>query len=112
MAAALLRMVEAGVHHLAVLDDGGAAVGVVRAIDLGSPDVRDPLLIRAAIESATDLAGLAAAAALIRTTLVELHDNDVPALRVADLLNAMTESVLHRLLALTPGPDGDPVDTS
>lgn len=101
VASALLRMVEAGVHHLAVTDDNGAPIGVVRAIDLGSVDVRDPLLIRAAIDSAADLDALAKAADLLRPTLTELHANDVPALRIAQLQTAIVEAIIRRVLALS-----------
>ena len=100
VASALLRMVEAGVHHLAVTDDTGAPIGVVRAIDLGSVDVRDPLIMRAAIDSAHDLDALAQAAAMLRPTLMELDANDVPALRIAQLQTAIVESIVRRVIAL------------
>ena len=106
VARALLTMVEQGIHHLVVTDDAGAPMGIVRAIDLGSVDVRDPLLIRSAIESATDLPGLAQATALLTPTLAELTDNGVPAAHASALMTAIVEAALARLLRLTP-PPGD-----
>lgn len=104
VAAALLKMVETGVHHLAILDDTERPIGIVRAIDLGSVEVRDPLLIRSAVETASDLDGLMAAAAMLTPTLIELADSDVPALRVGALKTVIVEAILRRLLQLAPPP--------
>ncbi|MEH0653023.1 putative nucleotidyltransferase substrate binding domain-containing protein [Streptomyces scabiei] len=101
LATAFVQMVESGVHHLVVTDDNGRPAGVVRAIDLASVEVRDPLVIRSAIESATTIPELAEACSLIPATAVELHDNNVPAAHIGALLAAVTDAVLHRLLALT-----------
>jgi CBS domain-containing protein len=111
-AQAFVNMVEHGVHHLIALDDRARPVGVVRAIDLASAGVRDPLLVRAAIESATDLEQLVDAAALLPSTAVELIEAGLPPFRVGALLAAVREALLRKLVrldtALHPGPDGDP----
>src|SRR3712207_7383875 len=52
---AFATMIEYGVHHLVVVNDQGRPVGVVRVIDLASADLRDPLLIRGAIEASDSL---------------------------------------------------------
>jgi len=104
LAQAHLRMVEHGVHHLVVTDVSGRPTGVVRAVDLASAEVRDPLVVRAAIEAATDLDALAAAARLLPTTIVELVDSGVPALRVSALVAAVHDALLRRVIALVP-PD-------
>jgi CBS domain-containing protein len=54
-AAGLLQMVEHGVHHLVVTEPGGRPIGVVRVVDLAQVEVRDPLLIRSAIETSADM---------------------------------------------------------
>jgi CBS domain-containing protein len=77
-AGGLLRMVEHGVHHLVVTDQSGRPVGVVRVVDLAQAEVRDPLLVRAAIEGAASLDELSQAARLLPTTIVELCDNGYP----------------------------------
>lgn len=103
-ATAFFRMVESGVHHLVVTDDNGRPAGVVRAIGLASVEVRCPLVIRSAIESATPTPDVAEACPLIPATaveLVELHDNNVPATHIGALLAAVTDAVLLRLPALT-----------
>lgn len=107
-AQAFINMVEHGVHHLIALDDRARPVGIVRAIDLASADVRDPLLIRAAIETATDLDQLVDAAALLPSTAVELIDAGLPPVRVGALLAAVREALLRKLVALDTALEGTP----
>ena len=65
--AALLEMVERGIHHLVVTTDTGDPVGVVRVVDLASAEVRDPLLVRRLVHRARGFDDLAAAAAILPT---------------------------------------------
>jgi CBS domain-containing protein len=44
LAAAFLLMVESGVHHLVVVDEHEKPIGIVRAMDLSSVELRNPLL--------------------------------------------------------------------
>jgi CBS domain-containing protein len=104
-ATALLRMVEHGVHHLAVTDDAGVPIGIVRTVDLAQFELREPILIRAAIDTASDLDALARACRAISPTLVELRSNDVPARHVGALHAVLVEAVLKRALALRADPD-------
>jgi CBS domain-containing protein len=98
--AALLSMVEHGVHHLVVLDRAGQPTGVVRAVDLVQADARDPLLIRTAIESAEDIEQLAAAARRLPTTLVELSDHGVAATQIGPLHATVVDAIVRRALRL------------
>jgi CBS domain-containing protein len=67
-------MVKAGVHHLVVQDEDAAPAGILRAMDLASVEVRDPLLIRTAIDAAATIGELSQACRLLLSTIVELHD--------------------------------------
>ena len=89
LASAFLQMVERGVHHLVVVDEFDKPLGVVRAMDLSSVQLRNPLLIRAAIESAQSIEELSSASLLLKPSLVELHDNGIPSLHVAGLMSAI-----------------------
>jgi CBS domain-containing protein len=111
LASAFLQMVERGVHHLVVVDDFENPLGVVRAMDLSSVQLRNPLLIRAAIESAQSIDELAIASQLLKPSLVELHDNGIPSLHVAGLMSAIVTSILTRILTLSSSVD-HPVDHS
>ena len=105
LASAFLQMVERGVHHLVVVDEFEKPLGVVRAMDLSSVQLRNPLLIRAAIESAGSIEELSAAALLLKPSLVELHDNGIPSLHVAGLMSAIVSAILTRVLTLSGSVD-------
>ena len=74
VAEAFLLMVEQHVHHLPVMDGQGRPSGVVRVLDMASVEVRDPLLVRSAVEHAADIPALAAAAQMLPSTAVALAD--------------------------------------
>jgi CBS domain-containing protein len=99
-AAGLLQMVEHGVHHLVVTDRSARPSGVVRVVDLARAEVRDPLLIRAAVDAATSLDELAGAARLLPATIVELRDSGVAAVRIGAVHAAVVEAIVRRVLHL------------
>jgi CBS domain-containing protein len=101
-AAALLRMVEHGVHHLVVTGAAGDPIGVVRAVDLTQAEIRDPLVIRSAVDSAGTLDELARAYALLPATLEELRRAGVPAFQIGAVQSAVVEAVIRRRLDLKP----------
>jgi CBS domain-containing protein len=103
-AAGLLCMVEHGVHHLVVTDLSGRPVGVVRVADLAQAEVRDPLLVRSAIENATSLDQLTEAARLLPTTIVELYDNGVAAGHISAVHAAVVDAIVRQTLNLHPSP--------
>jgi CBS domain-containing protein len=100
IAEAFLEMVEHDVHHLPVTDSQGRPTGVVRVLDMASVEVRDPLLIRSAVEQVADVAALASAARLLPSTAVALADAGVPALRLAGLLGTVRDAIMRRLIAI------------
>lgn len=102
--AGLLRMVEHAVHHLVVTGADGAPIGVVRAVDLAQVEVRDPLMVRAAIEAATTIGELADAARRLPATIVELHDREVAALHIGAVHAAIVDAIIRRVLRLRADP--------
>ena len=105
IAEAFLLMVEHDVHHLPVADSRGRPGGVVRVVDMASAEVRDPLLIRSAVEHAADVPAVAAAAHLLPSTAVALSDAGVPALRLAALLATVRDAIMRRLISLDGGTE-------
>lgn len=113
VADAFLTMVESGLHHLVVAGQGERPIGILRVVDLASAEVRNPLVIRRAIDSATTIDELAAAAALLKPTWVELCDTGVSVMHVAGLLSAVIDALLQKIIALTEiGDDLVPHATS
>lgn len=106
LAAAFVQMVKAGVHHLVVQDESDEPIGILRAMDLASVEVRDPLLIRTAIDAAAGISELSQACRLLPATIVELHDTGVPAEHIGALHAALTDAILGRLLLLSGQPSG------
>ena len=100
VAEAFLRMVEHDVHHLPVVDSQGRPSGVVRVVDMASAEVRDPLVIRSALEHAADVPALAAAARMLPSTAVALADAGVPPLRLAALLGTVRDAIMRRLISI------------
>ena len=111
LAAAFLQMVEQGVHHLVVVDEFEIPIGVVRAMDLSSVQLRNPLLISAAIEGSQNFEELMSAAHLLKPSLVELHDSAIPSLHVSGLMSAIVSATLMRILMLS-GSVEEPVPHS
>ena len=108
LATAFVQMVKAGVHHLVVQDEDAVPVGILRAMDLASVEVRDPLLIRTAIDAAASVGELRQACQLLPSTMVELHDTNVPAEHIGALDAALTDAILGRLLLLSGDDSGLP----
>jgi len=110
---AFLRMVESGYHHLVVTGAGEKPIGILRVVDLASAEVRNPLVIRRAVDDAANLDDLAAAAALLPSTWLELYDTGVSVMHIAALLSAVIDAVMLRLIDLTDiGEDAVPNRTS
>ncbi len=102
---AIVDMVQSGFRHLAVHDDGGRPIGVIRVFDMASAEVRDPLIVRRAIEDAETEEQLMEAGRMIRPTAVELFDNGVAAAQIGVLLSTVTDVMLRRIIEFTPAPD-------
>lgn len=98
---AFLRMIECGYHHLVVTGAGGRPVGILRVVDLASAEVRSPLVIRRSVDDASTIDELAAAAALLPSTWVELYDTGVAVMHIAALMSAVLDAIVQRLVELT-----------
>ncbi len=105
IAEAFLHMVEHDVHHLPVMDSQGRPSGVVRVLDMASVEVRDPLLVRSAVEQAADIPALASAAQMLPSTAVALAEAGVPALRLAALLGTVRDAIVRRLIGIDADTD-------
>jgi CBS domain-containing protein len=103
-AAVLLRMVEHAVHHLVVTDSGGRPIGAVRAVDLAQARVRDPLLVRSAIDTAATLADVANAARLLPGAIVALCDSRTTATQIGAVHAAVVDAIVRRVLRLRADP--------
>ncbi len=97
---AYITMIDRGIHHLLASDRAGRPVGVARVVDIADTDVRSPLLVRSAAESATTMSQLVTASNQLVPTLIELYESGLPPRHVGALHSAMIESVFRRLVEL------------
>ena len=107
--AALLEMIEHGIHHLVVMTDAGDPVGVLRLVDLAAADVRDPVVVRRLVRRARSIDDLVPATAALGETAREMAELGAPALQVSAILSAVRDLVVQRVVELTPTvvPAGD-----
>ncbi|MGV9711873.1 putative nucleotidyltransferase substrate binding domain-containing protein [Gordonia sp. NPDC003424] len=104
VSAAFLSMVDKGIHHMITTGAGGRPVGIARVVDIVASDVRDPLVARSAIASASDPDGLVTASGLLVPTVIELWHAGVPALHLSAVYSAMVEALVRRTVELSGDP--------
>lgn len=100
VSAAYLQIVEHGIRHLVMVNAAGEPTGIARVVDLATVDIRDPLIVRRAIASASTLNDLRDATRLLRPTLVDLWDAGLPADHLGAVHAAMIDAVMKRLVDL------------
>ncbi len=102
---AYLTMVEAGIHHLVVVDPRDHPVGVVRVVDVASAELRDPVVVRGAVKRARTSDELAEAGALVMPSIIELVGRGLPIEYIARLQSGVVDAILRRAVELTPAPE-------
>lgn len=105
---ALLEMVGRGIHHLPVVDDHGAAVGMVTTTDLVRLENSNPVYLAADIGRQETPAGVVELAGQIPQVLAQLVDRDVSAADIGRVLTALGDAVRRRMLALAEAELGVP----
>jgi CBS domain-containing protein len=105
---ALLEMLDHGIRHLPVLETGGGLVGVLDDVDLMASERRAPFRLRALIARSEDPVAVAAAAAGLRSMVIDLHDADVPAPAIGRMMSGIHDTIVRRLVELAQNDLGAP----
>lgn len=105
---ALLEMVARGIHHLPVVDDQGAALGVVTTTDLVRLEGSNPVYLASDIGRQTTISAVVEIAHRIPAVLGELVDRDVTASEISRVVTALGDAVRRRVLALVEADLGPP----
>jgi CBS domain-containing protein len=105
---ASLDMMDAGIHHLPVVDGGGEVVGVVSAGELMNLESRSPFGIRRAISKARDEDELVEAVRHLPQVFVALLDAGVEAPEISRVLALQSDSATVRLVELAMDRHGPP----
>jgi CBS domain-containing protein len=97
---AMIDMLDAGIHHVPVVDEGGTPVGLVTATDLMYLESRTPFALRRSIAHAKSVEEVVAAASHLPQTVVALIRAGVPATDVGRVLASSGDAATIRLIDL------------
>jgi CBS domain-containing protein len=104
----MLEMLERDIHHMPVVWPHGEVVGVLGDRDLLLAGTELPFSIRHEVAEAADPPALHAAAERLRSSVVALHDVEVPPARVAAIISVVADAITARLLELAIDASGPP----
>jgi CBS domain-containing protein len=105
---ALVDMLEAGIHHLLVIDANRSLLGVVTHAALLNLEAPSPFTLRQEIARAGGVAELAKATAALPQVVVKLLDAGVDAVDLGDVIATASDAVVRRVLELAVRELGEP----
>jgi CBS domain-containing protein len=97
---AMIDMLDAGIHHVPVVDERGTPVGLVTATDLMYLESRTPFALRRSIAHAGSVEEVVAAARHLPQTVVALIRAGVPATDVGRVVASSGDAATIRLIDL------------
>jgi CBS domain-containing protein len=103
----MLAMLDHDIRHVPVFASRSEVLGVIVAIDLVAAETRSPFVLRRAIARARNRDELRDAAGRLRETIVTLHRAGLTPLHVSDVVSAVTDALIRRVIELgieTQGP--------
>jgi CBS domain-containing protein len=102
----MLEMLDRDIHHMPVVWPHGEVLGILGDRDLLAAEIQVPFSLRREVTDATDAAELRSAAQRLRSTVVSLHDADVPPARIAGIISVVVGAISRRLIDLAIGELG------
>jgi len=97
---AMIDMLDAGIHHLPIVEAGGLPVGVVTATDLMYLESRTPFALRRSIAHAATVAEVVEAASHLPQVVVSLTRAGVVATDIGRVLALQSDTATTRLIDL------------
>jgi CBS domain-containing protein len=104
----MLTMLEHDIRHVPVFSAPGEVLGVIVGIDLVAAEASSPFVLRRAIAQARNKGELQDAAAQLRSTVVTLHRAELTPLHVSDVISAVTDALIRRMIELGIESEGPP----
>lgn len=104
----LLDMLEAGMHHLPVVDGSGRVLGVVSDMDILGLERRDPFDLRAEVDRAATPEEVARVGARIPGSVATLARSGLEPEDVGHVVAVLVDAMTSRLLELAQDDLGDP----
>ncbi len=105
---AMIDMLDAGIHHLPIVDARGVPLGIVTATDLMYLESRTPFAMRRSIAHADSVEEVVAAAGHLPLTIVTLLRAGVSAVDVGRVMALSDDAATTRLVQLAFATHGDP----
>jgi CBS domain-containing protein len=105
---ATLAMLDHGVRHLPVLDAGRRLLGVLDDVDLMTSERRAPFRQRAELARCETVAEVAAVAAELPATVIDLHAAGLPSAAISRAIASIHNSAARRLIDLALADLGPP----
>jgi CBS domain-containing protein len=104
----MLTMLDRDVRHVPVFSRPGHILGVIVAIDLVAAESSSPFVLRRAIARARNRDELREAASRLRSTVVTLHRAELAPFHVSDVVSAVSDALIRRMIELAVESSGPP----
>lgn len=98
---ALSLMLEQGVHHLPIVGENDALVGVVTDTDLMGLERRTPFAIRSEIERASDIGAVVSAVRELPRAVTELVATNADPVDIGHVVGVTVDALTERIVELT-----------
>ena len=102
----MLRMLDHDIRHVPVFSSNSEVLGVIVAVDLVAAETRSLFVLRRAIASAASKEELRDAASRLRETVAALHRAELPAFQVSEVISAVADAVISRMIELSIEVEG------
>jgi CBS domain-containing protein len=104
----MLTMLDHDIRHVPVFESPTKVLGVIVAIDLVAAETRSPFVLRREIARASNKEDLREAAGKLGATIVTLHRAGLTPLHVSDVVAAVTDALIRRMIELAIEAEGPP----
>jgi CBS domain-containing protein len=104
----MLTMIDHDIRHVPVFSSPTDVRGVIVAVDLIAAEARSPFVLRREIARARNSGELREAAGQLRTTLVGLHRARLTSFHISDVVSAVADALVRRMIELAIETEGPP----
>lgn len=104
----MLTMIDHDIRHVPVLSSPTDVRGVIVAIDLIGAEARSPFVLRREIARARNSGELRDAASQLLSTVVGLHRAELTPFHISDVVSAVTDALVRRMIELAIETEGPP----
>jgi CBS domain-containing protein len=104
----MLTMIDNDIRHVPVFSSPTEVRGVIVAIDLISAEASSPFVLRREIARARNRYELRHAASQLLATVVGLHRAELTPFHISDVVSAVTDALVRRMIELAIETEGPP----